>query len=200
MDLVLNMLESSDFWDVRKVLKGMSEFPIWLPPDHLRIPPNSQPYAHGKPASCQPSTKKDGIYPWKNRSVCTRCQLKPLILWMDKILHHLKNMGNHCLLVCTGESSFQGFLGGAKWISPIHSMEGFRGAPKCLPGSPGFDSLSVTPDESTEKGSGPVSFGPRWFHWGHKKVVCFSFFFFFSSFFSSSVFQQKADGEFPCAP
>ena len=31
-------------------------------------------------------------------------------------------MENHSLLVFTGESSFQGFLGGAKWISSIHSM------------------------------------------------------------------------------
>ena len=35
------------------------------------------------------------------------------LLWMDEILHHLETMGNHCLLVFTGESSFQGFLGGA---------------------------------------------------------------------------------------
>ena len=35
------------------------------------------------------------------------------ILWMDEILHHFQTMGNHCLLVFTGESPFQGFLGGA---------------------------------------------------------------------------------------
>ena len=35
------------------------------------------------------------------------------ILWMDKILHHFETMRNHCLLVCAGESSFQGLLGGA---------------------------------------------------------------------------------------
>ena len=29
-------------------------------------------------------------------------------LWMDKILHHLETMGNHCALAFTGESSFQG--------------------------------------------------------------------------------------------
>ena len=28
-------------------------------------------------------------------------------------------MGNHCLLVFTGKSSFQGFLSGANWISSI---------------------------------------------------------------------------------
>ena len=44
------------------------------------------------------------------------------LLWMDEILHHFEIMGNHCLLVFTGQSSFQGFLGGAKWISSIHSM------------------------------------------------------------------------------
>ena len=41
----------------------------------------------------------------------------PDILWVDDFLHHFEAMGNHCLLVFTGESSFQGFLGGAKWIS-----------------------------------------------------------------------------------
>ena len=35
------------------------------------------------------------------------------MVWIDKFLHHLKTMENHCLLVCAGESSFQGFLGGA---------------------------------------------------------------------------------------
>ena len=35
------------------------------------------------------------------------------LLWMNKILHHLETMKNHCLLVFTGESSFQRFLGGA---------------------------------------------------------------------------------------
>ena len=28
-----------------------------------------------------------------------------LVLWMDEILHHFETMGNHCLLVFTGESS-----------------------------------------------------------------------------------------------
>ena len=32
---------------------------------------------------------------------------------MDTILHHIETMGCHCFLVFTGESSFQGFLGGA---------------------------------------------------------------------------------------
>ena len=36
-----------------------------------------------------------------------------MILWMDKNLHHFETMGNHCVLVFTGESSFQGFLSGA---------------------------------------------------------------------------------------
>ena len=39
------------------------------------------------------------------------------ILWMDEILHHQATMRHHCLLVFTGESIFQGFSGGAKWIS-----------------------------------------------------------------------------------
>ena len=47
-----------------------------------------------------------------------------IILWMDKILHHIETMGNHFLLVFTGEPSFQGLLGGqynAKldlWLGP----------------------------------------------------------------------------------
>ena len=32
---------------------------------------------------------------------------------MDEILHHLETMGNNLSWVFTGESSFQGFLGGA---------------------------------------------------------------------------------------
>ena len=40
-----------------------------------------------------------------------------IILWMDKILHHLNNMGIHCLLVCTGESSScQGRRGWCLWF------------------------------------------------------------------------------------
>ena len=35
------------------------------------------------------------------------------LLWMDEILQHFETMGNHCLLVFTEESSFQGFLGAA---------------------------------------------------------------------------------------
>ena len=35
------------------------------------------------------------------------------LLWMDEILHHLETMGSHGCLVFTGESTFQGFLGGA---------------------------------------------------------------------------------------
>ena len=42
---------------------------------------------------------------------------------MDKILHHPRNNGDHCLLVFAGESNHsQGFSGGAKLISSIHGM------------------------------------------------------------------------------
>ena len=34
----------------------------------------------------------------------------------------LETMKSHCLLVFTGESSFLGFLGGAKWILSIRNM------------------------------------------------------------------------------
>ena len=40
-------------------------------------------------------------------------QHKHIPLWMDEILHHSETMGHHCLLVFSGESSFQGFLDGA---------------------------------------------------------------------------------------
>ena len=33
------------------------------------------------------------------------------LLWMDKILHHFEIMGSRCLLVFTGQSSFQVFFG-----------------------------------------------------------------------------------------
>ena len=53
------------------------------------------------------------------------------ILWMDEILHHLETMGHHCWLVYTGESSFQGFLGGAgfrpstvsRWLQNVWDFE-----------------------------------------------------------------------------
>ena len=45
------------------------------------------------------------------------------LLTHGRILHHCETMGNHVVLVFTGESSFQGFLDGAKWISSIHSMD-----------------------------------------------------------------------------
>ena len=35
------------------------------------------------------------------------------LLWVDEILHQIETIGNHCLLVFTGEASPQGFLGGA---------------------------------------------------------------------------------------
>ena len=44
------------------------------------------------------------------------------LLWLDEFLHHFETTENHCWLVFTGESSFQGFLDGAKWILSIHSM------------------------------------------------------------------------------
>ena len=56
--------------------------------------------------------------------VLTMGHFQPMweILWMDKILHHFETMGSHFSLVFKGESSFQGFLGGAKRISSIHSI------------------------------------------------------------------------------
>ena len=53
---------------------------------------------------------------------------------MDEILHHLETMGDHGLLVFTGESSFQGFLDGAQWISSIHSTNQRQGKQSLLKG------------------------------------------------------------------
>ena len=44
------------------------------------------------------------------------------VLWMERILHHLRNHGKHSLLVFTGHHQKPGFLGGANWISSIHSI------------------------------------------------------------------------------
>ena len=48
------------------------------------------------------------------------------ILWMGAILHHFETMGNHCLLAFIGESIIPGFLGGAKWVSSIHSRSALK--------------------------------------------------------------------------
>ena len=42
-------------------------------------------------------------------------------LWMDKILHHFETMGNHCLLVFTGNQTIPGLLRWCRILS-IHSM------------------------------------------------------------------------------
>ena len=42
------------------------------------------------------------------------------VLTHSQTLHHLETMVEARTLV--GESSYQGFLGGAKWISSIHNM------------------------------------------------------------------------------
>ena len=48
-----------------------------------------------------------------------------VILWVDEIRvsHHFETMGNHCLLVFTGETSFQGVLGGAEFIHTQYGEE-----------------------------------------------------------------------------
>ena len=45
-------------------------------------------------------------------------------LSMDEILHHFEAMRNRCLLVFAGESSFQGFLGGAG-VRPLTAGTGY---------------------------------------------------------------------------
>ena len=48
------------------------------------------------------------------------------LLWMDKILHQIETIGNHCFLLFTGELSFPGFLGGAKWTSQPSTVWSFE--------------------------------------------------------------------------
>ena len=50
------------------------------------------------------------------------CYVFALLLWMDEILHHFETMGSHCSLLFTGESSFQGFLGGAGFRPPTVTL------------------------------------------------------------------------------
>ena len=53
------------------------------------------------------------------------------ILWMDEFLHHFETMGDHCLLVFTRESLFQGFLCGAGFCpSTVGAMFVERRVPK----------------------------------------------------------------------
>ena len=67
--------------------------------------------------------------PWSGLRPEVQCQSRPtwaiVPLPLHRLSHRLETMGRQCFLVFSGESSslqFQGFLGGAKWISPIHSM------------------------------------------------------------------------------
>ena len=43
------------------------------------------------------------------------------VLWMDEILHHFEAMGNHCLLVFTGNQTIPGLLRWCRILS-IHPM------------------------------------------------------------------------------
>ena len=48
------------------------------------------------------------------------------IMWIDRILHHSETMGNHCLLVSTGETSETRVL---RWCEMdfVHQQYGERG-------------------------------------------------------------------------
>ena len=50
-------------------------------------------------------------YPFWESS--TDPQIQVSLLWMDEILHHFETMGSCCLWAFTGQSSYQGSLGGA---------------------------------------------------------------------------------------
>ena len=59
--------------------------------------------------------------------------------WTQSISHHLGTVANHCSLVFTGDSSFQGFLGGARFRpSTVFSTAGTLGE-SCSPLHPTAD-------------------------------------------------------------
>ena len=82
--------------------------PRWFGPGWAKSAATASDSQASKPATSAawdlsvPTSLLD-LHPW----------LETHILWMDEILHHFETMGNHNLLAFTGESSFQGFLGGA---------------------------------------------------------------------------------------
>ena len=55
-----------------------------------------------------------------------------MLLWADEILHHVESMQNQSRLEFTGESSFQGFVGGAGFrpptVPPLESESMFHGS------------------------------------------------------------------------
>ena len=86
------------------------------------------PYCRGEKP--RPIKRKQGKSQLRRWQILREAMV--VILWMDEILHHLETMGNHCLLVFTGDSSFQGFLDGAgfrpstvltHWSTPTTIME-----------------------------------------------------------------------------
>ena len=66
-----------------------------------------------------PKTVLPYFFPPRNAQSCR-------LRWMDKILHHLETMGNHCSLVLTGESFSPGPLSWCR-IPSIHSITASTG-------------------------------------------------------------------------
>ena len=91
----------------------------------------------------------------------------------------LGNHGNHCLLVFTRESSFQGFLGGAKWISQPSTVTTYSSAtprPRCATSLKpiachcreviwGHEHDCQVKPQETVAGSRPLAVEIRWFEW-----------------------------------
>ena len=112
------------------------------------------------------------------RAVGARQKLKMLplytfILWMDRILHHLGSMGNHCSLAFPGDSSFQGFLGGAGFVHPqyegLSKVDPFKRRHKAAPDPERVHVFDNTPNPCTSRAhffcAGTVQKIPAWPSW-----------------------------------
>ena len=73
-----------------------------LPPFGRQSPEKVIPFVESSHASRDPVVS--ALRPSTSGPTVDGCEIRS---------HHLETMGNHCSLVFTGESSFQGFLGGA---------------------------------------------------------------------------------------
>ena len=82
--------------------------PAPLPPQATRTPGGHRAAAPGR------SRRRRAARPSGRMLAETPPEVSCSILWMDKILHQVKAMQNHCLLVFTRESS-HGFLGVARF-------------------------------------------------------------------------------------
>ena len=86
--------------------QGTTGFTFWVP--IFDPQPNGGVFAGVAPASLRSLGGQR-----ESAELVDGVEGEDVILWMDEILHHFETTGNHCLLVFTGQSFSQGFLGGA---------------------------------------------------------------------------------------